>query len=277
MKNAEKLENLIAIIKDTVYLIRNEKIPVNHFKNEKDPEEIKFIWEENKPAIHLQPGIILKGTPEKSERNFICKLCPERISGIRTFIRRGRKPVLVLHYTGEHRKNHKPFSKKNNLQIFRTKEAEDLFGRMIEKSFGFSHLEFFYQEYPGCIFNPDKSEDTDWSRRTENCKSQINETVTPEDIKAIIMLGNSAILTFGIDEAKKMTGKLNYFEINGKQIPMIVLRSPEAVLQLEAKRQKFEKNPDSTEYKTAKSEESELKKTILAELQIFKESIVSIF
>lgn len=199
------LSELGRILGDLRFLIQKKQIPVLRFSGEQPPETTELIWKEEiwlpssqSHDLELEAtGIQVRRVAKTAERNFVCKLCSERISAVRNFIIKGRKPILVLHYTGEIVPGKPAFSKTSPDQIFRTKEAEELFGRMIQKQFGFNHREFYYQEYPACIFAHSKSNAEDWKIRTEKCEVQVKETIDSEKIKGIILLGTSAIAVYG--------------------------------------------------------------------------------
>ncbi|MCB1192851.1 MAG: hypothetical protein H7A23_26790 [Leptospiraceae bacterium] len=267
------IEKYSDILGDLKYLLINDLVPIYRLQNEEYPEKIQFFWRKQSPKI-ASPE--LKVVPKPSvfsiEKNFVCKLCKNKLSGIRSFIKKGNKPVLVLHYSGEYRKGRKAISKTSSELIFRTEEENDVFNRMIQKVFGFSFREFFYQEYPACNFNPNET-DTNWEERMINCEEYVKETITKENIQAILMVGASAVLKYGKERAHELIGKTTDFEVENSKIPMIVLRSPEAVLSLEKKSKTFEKNKNSDDYKKAKNEENSIKKQIIEELARFKSII----
>ncbi|XDD48699.1 hypothetical protein AB3N59_09530 [Leptospira sp. WS92.C1] len=266
------------ILGDLRFLIQKKQIPILQFSGEKPPETTELIWkeetwdstEQNKDLQLEAEGIQVRRPARAAERNFICKLCTERISAIRNFLVKGRKPILVLHYTGEIVPGRPSFSKTSPDQVFRTKDAEDLFGRMIQKQFGFSHKEFYYQEYPACIFNQTKSNASDWKTRTEKCETQVKETIDSENIKGIILLGSSAIAVYGKEKALEMMGRTLDF-LPG--IPMIVLRSPEAISAIETKRKNFTGSKESFEFETIKKEEVSIKESILSQLALFQNKL----
>lgn len=53
-------------------------------------------------------------------------------------------------------------------------------------------------------------------------------------------------------------------------VPMIVLRSPEAISAIETKRMNFKGAKDSFEFETIKKEEISIKESILSQLAIFQ-------
>ncbi|AXR61529.1 hypothetical protein [Leptospira mayottensis] len=275
------ISELGRILGDLRFLIQKKQVPILQFSGEQPPETTELIWKEDTwlPSsqshdLELEAtGIQVRRAARTVERNFVCKLCSERISAVRNFIIKGRKPILVLHYTGEIVPGKPAFSKTSPDQIFRTKEAEELFGRMIQKQFGFSYREFYYQEYPACIFAHSKSNAGDWKIRTEKCEVQVKETIDSEKIKGIILLGTSAIAVYGKEKALEMMGRTLDF-LPG--VPMIVLRSPEAIVAIETKRKNFRGAKDSFEFETIKKEEISVKESILSQLSLFQNKLKDI-
>ncbi|EKN87138.1 hypothetical protein LEP1GSC034_0580 [Leptospira interrogans str. 2003000735] len=271
------LSELGRVLGDLRFLIQKKQIPILQFSGEKPPETTELVWKEGweqsfsgfqSDDLELEAeGIQVRRSAKVAERNFLCKLCNDRISAVRNFLIKGRKPILVLHYTGEIAPGRPAFSKTSPDQIFRTKETEELFGRMIQKQFGFSHREFYYQEYPACIFAHSKSKADDWKIRTEKCETQVKDTIESEKIKGIILLGTSAIAVYGKEKALEMMGRTLDF-LPG--VPMIVLRSPEAISAIETKRMNFKGAKDSFEFETIKKEEISIKESILSQLAIFQ-------
>ncbi|WP_061221783.1 hypothetical protein [Leptospira weilii] len=278
----EILSELRRILGDLRFLIQKKQVPILKLSGEQPPETTELVWKEEiwlpssqSHDLELEAtGIQVRRAARTAERNFVCKLCSERISAVRNFIIKGRKPILVLHYMGEIVPGKPAFSKTSPDQIFRTKEAEELFGRMIQKQFGFSHKEFYYQEYPACIFAHSKSNATDWKVRTEKCEVQVKETIDSEKIKGIILLGTSAIAVYGKEKALEMMGRTLDF-LPG--VPMIVLRSPEAIVAIETKRKNFRGAKDSFEFETIKKEEISIKESILSQLSLFQNKLKDIF
>ncbi|TGJ99118.1 hypothetical protein EHO59_14660 [Leptospira semungkisensis] len=266
------LRELKGILQDLKFLIQTDQFPILKKQGELDPNDLDLNWKESwnwplvsssKPQASM-PGIQVRTPVKKDDRNFTCKLCPDRLSAVRHFLIRGRKKILVLHYTGETSPGKESYVKTSPLKVFRSPEAENVFDRMIQKVFGFTMKEFYYQEFPGCLFSQDRSNESDWKRRTENCRIQVNETVQEEGIQGIILLGAAATLLFGKEEATKQMGKTLEFQPG---VPMIVLRSPEAILAAEQKRKSSKS--ESPEFQDAKKKEIEIKESILSQLGIF--------
>lgn len=270
-------QELKGILQDFKFLVQKGEFPIFRRQGEKDPQDLDLEWKDSwnwssigskKQKETSMPGIQMRIPPKKEDRNFSCKLCPDRLSAVRHFIIRGRKKILVLHYTGETVSGKGSYVKTSPLKIFRTSEAEDVFDRMIQKVFGFTMKEFYFQEFPGCLFSQDRSGEEDWKRRTQNCKVQVQETIQEEGIQGIILLGAAATLLFGKEEALKQMGKTLEFQPG---TPMVVLRSPEAILAAEQKRKSTKS--DSSEFQEAKKKEIEVKESILSQLGIFHQEI----
>lgn len=269
--NQQIRAKFISLLKDASFLIGTDAFPIFRKKDEPDPADIPFIYQKkSKSVLKQNPSakILFKEQLTREERNISCKLCSDRLSGIRSFKRNGRKNILVLHYSGETKKGKKPFVKKSKHQIFRTKEAEDIFGKLIQKVFGFSYLEFFYQEYPACNFQTDNSSVSDWIARADKCRFHVNESLASDNIAGIIMLGSSAVVAMGIENAKKNEGQIINYDHNGKNIPQLILRSPEAILQMQEKRKQL--SVESIEYGNLQMEENSLIEKFSENLRKFK-------
>lgn len=259
MKSIEyksRLNQLESILRDSYFLLNNENLPIHNFKTEPFPGEIPFVFKPiAKDHFHLPDKTILNPEGEVVAvdhyltRNFSCKRCIDRERGIRSFLQRGRKKLLILHYSGNSGLKSAAFAKRSNKIIFRTQEIESLFGDLILDSIKENYEEFFYQEYPGCHFNQ-KSSPEQWKQRSEECDSQILETITKEGIKAILVLGSSAVLRWEADFCKKNQGKvMNWNFTNQIKIPFLITRSPEALA--------FAKNKSDSDYNKIFSEMKE--------------------
>nr|WP_165778861.1 hypothetical protein [Leptospira perolatii] len=277
MDRTEILKELKGILQDFRFLLQRNSFQILKYQGEPEPHELDLVWKENwnwgqkqLTGGKKEENAPVRTAPKEQDRNFICKLCSDRLSAIRHFLIKGRKKVLVLHYTGETQTGKPAYVKTSPQRIFRTAEAEDLFDRMIQKEFGFSMREFYYQEYPACIFSQDRSSTADWKTRVENCEVQVKDTIEKEGIQGIVLLGTSAALVYGKEEASKRMGKTFEF-LPG--IPMIVLRSPEAILASEQKRKSLSGKNESSEFLEAKQKEIEVKEGVLSQLKIFHESV----
>lgn len=234
--NLASLEIFQSIVEDSSFLINQNAFPILQLEGEKDPVDQEFHWK----SLHkLNPKETLRIELEKHKItrdniNLQCQLCPGKISGIRHFLYRGRKPVLILHYSGAIQPKEKPNIKKDPTQIFKDKSIEKIWGDLVLKAYQFSHLEFFYQEFPACQFPNSSNNEIAWNQRIISCLVHVKETIKENNIRWIFILGNSARLMYG-EKAKDLLGKVNDFPIPGLKIPSMVLRSPEALIALEDK------------------------------------------
>jgi hypothetical protein len=242
-----RLNQLESILRDSYFLLNNENLPIHNFKMEPFPDEIPFVFKPiSKDHFHSQDKTILSpegeivAVDQYLTRNFSCKRCIDRERGIRSFIQRGRKKLLILHYSGNSGLKSAAFAKRSNKIIFRTQEIESLFGELINDSIQENYEEFFYQEYPGCHFNQNSTAEQ-WQKRSIECDSQILETITKEGIKAILVLGSSAVLRWEPEFCKTNQGKvMNWSFPNQLKIPFLITRSPEAL--------SFAKNKSDSDY-----------------------------
>ncbi|MCB1160261.1 MAG: hypothetical protein KDK45_22350, partial [Leptospiraceae bacterium] len=258
------------------YLLQKGAFPILRKGREPQPDSYSFTWEikaEELKTQEIATGIIRKHARDSVEPNFTCKLCPGKLAGIRQFIHEGQKPILVLHYTGEHRVGKKPQAKKSKNLIFRTEEAEDLFSRLVQKVFSISYRQLHYQEYPACVFSPSGSTEKDWKHRIDSCNQYVKETLEKKKIRAVIMLGSPALFYFGNTLARENTDKMVRFNFSGLEIPGIVLRSPEAILHFEDKKKSLNPEREAEKYKEAREEERKIKLNIVEQLQRFQKEV----
>lgn len=259
------------ILRDAIELLSLDELPIYNLENEKKPEDFKLEWKLKLSSIQIPQKPVL--TAKDMDRNFSCKLCPGKLTSIRGFFHKGTKPLLVLHYTGEYKKNAPGYAKSSPTRIFRTTEAEDVFDRLIQKVFGFSSKELFFQEYPACAFNHNTSTDAEWKQRIEFCESHVLNTIKENSIKGILVTGSAAVLKYGMEGALSLTGKIQKFSSYGIELPLMIVRSPEGILSLEKKSKGFENNKSSDDYKKARKEENEVKQNIVSYLYSFKNEL----
>ena len=260
-----------SILSDVEFLLEKNQFEIYRYDSEKNPREIQFSW---KPIFTNNPKSNTTNVkPVSLDKNFSCKLCPKKLGAIRNFAHKGTKPILVLHYTSEHRKGQSTLTKSNPNLTLRTRESEDLFDRLIKKVFGFSSKELFFQEYPACSFNHNSSTLEDWSARIEACDIHVKDTIEEYGIKAVILMGSAAVLRLGAEKAKEKTGKIEPLVFRDIDVPTIVIRSPEGVFSLEEKRKKLESNKTSEAYKQAKKEEDEVKLSLVEHLTGLKNQL----
>ena len=261
------------VLSDVEYLVERNEFEIFRLDFEKNPKDFQFKWNPILTSPTRQSAATITARPTILDKNFSCKLCPKKIGAIRNFTHRGKKPVLVLHYTSEFRKRQPALTKSNPNLTLRTSESEDLFDRLIKKVFGFSSKEFYFQEYPACSFNHNGSSPEDWKDRMNACDTHVKETIESHGINAVILMGSAAVLRFGAESAKARTGKIENFSFGGIELPVLVIRSPEGVFSLEEKRKKLESNKISDAYKQAKKEEDEVKLSLVEHLTGLKNTL----
>jgi hypothetical protein len=274
MSNQKEIfSKLIEIFDEAKFLIKANSFPIFALRTEPDPHDTKFVW---KPLTKKTKEQKLKENQEKQRSNrelinFPCNLCVNKTMGIKNFFYPGRYPILVLHYSGATSTKEKPFVKKNPKQVFKDEATVKVWNDLIQKTFHFSSEELFYQEYPACNFNTSNSKEEDWKQRIETCKVFVEENVRDFDLQGIILLGSSAKHVYGAEVAKQMIGKVDYWTLNQKKIPVMTLRSPEALVFLD------EKSKQTGEEKTLfhYAEEKQSLETSFKELLIELNKIIS--
>lgn len=267
----EKYYQILSDLKEVV-----NSVPIYKLDQEKEPDDFSLSW---KSSLKDKKVTFSDTSPDKLEipsdaRNVTCKLCPERVSAIRGFIHKGTVGLLVLHYTGEISPNKKIYSKIGKKQIFREELEEDIFDRMIKKVFNIGMRDLYFQEFPGCNFNPKSTEKSRWMDRTKNCLSHVHKTVTDEGIRGIIITGRAAVSYYGYEKAESMLDKIYPFEFDGLSLPAIVIRSPEKLLSLEENKKKYEKSKNKIELEKAITEEREIKIQVVNTLTQFKQQVL---
>ncbi len=268
------LEKFLEILQDTKHVLQHSPIPFLQKEGERPIDHFYFKWSSiqaspEKKSTHILPSVL---GPLSKEKNASCNLCPKKLSPIKNFFQKGNVPILVLHYTGEIKKGGNNFFKKPN-QIFRTLEAEDLFDRLVKKVFGCGIRDLYFQEFPACVFNYDNSLESDWKSRLDHCTTHVEDTIQKNGIKGVIITGSAAVLYYGNEKARELTGKIQTVSFGNVSIPLVVLRSPEGILGVEQKRKKLEINKTSKEFISIQKEETEMKINIVKYMQEFKNRI----
>jgi hypothetical protein len=233
----DRLHKLSEILEDSEFLLKTEQFPIYNLQTEPYPDEFPILFQPaHLPSIPAKQKILdpvgqVLAVDHYLSRNFSCKLCPDRERGIRAFLRRGRKKLLVLHYTGDSGLGgHTATIKRSNRIVFKSSQIEDFFEELIQETFGFSHEEFFYQEYPGCHFSK-KLTQGDWKKRATACDFHVLETVQTESIKGILVLGSAAVLRWTKEFCIENQGKVMAWKFaNGEKLPFLITRSPEALV-----------------------------------------------
>lgn len=237
MNQKQVFQSLIEIFDEASYFIKSNYLPITNLKSEQDPHDVSFSWRPltKKTKEQRQKDNQEKQRTNRELANFPCSLCSNKTTGIKNFFYPGRIPILVLHYSGASSLKEKPFIKKNPKQVFKEEITSKVWNTLIQSTYHFSSEELFYQEYPACNFNVNTSKNEDWKTRTDTCKVFIEENIKDYNLQGILLLGSSAKHVFGAEVAKQMVGKLTHWFLNGKNIPVMTLRSPEALVFLEEK------------------------------------------
>ena len=244
------------------------------FKDLQKDSQKNSVYSDSKESIAQQ-----EKTPVAD--NFSCTLCPSRLFSIQNFRRKGTIPVIFLYYTGFVKGK---FVRKDQSReyIFGGSKQDDLFARFLNK-LGLSLDSFYYQEYPACYFNPIRNTMDDWERYIHNCSQHVGKTIQDHNIQKAIICGNSAILSLGTDNAQRLAKSAKSFPCDFGSITLetLVLRSPDAILAMEAKREEAKReekslplsgNPEDTtkqSYQNFLQEEQDVKSLMLTSLKDF--------
>ena len=239
------------------------------------PEEIEFTY--TPPADKTDPredtnapdaAARAPTAPRTLTANAACTLCADRTFPLRRFRRPGRLPVLVLHYSGPFRPGDSLRDRSAEL-LFGTPEEDGLYDRMLQ-ALELTRDDFHYLQYPGCVFNPERSLPEDWNRRCGNCLKHLNETVSTNGIRLLLLFGMSAVFLLSEEKARAMalTAETLPVPLDAGELPALVLRSPAAVRALEKKRAGLvSKGRDDPDYQKAMEEEKRVKQSMLDALR----------
>lgn len=278
MKAVDELKNLVDDLRES--LTESPEHFVSGYDLEIPPLEVELIYspreaptsgagkkhspagQEEEREIH-EPPISLKA-------NQRCTLCDDRLYPVKRYRLEGRMPLLILHYNGPFGKNNIPGDYSDKF-IFGSRGEDELAARMFEAA-GFSPQDPFYQQYPACHFNSDRSLPEDWNRRCENCLKHVVDTVKESGVRALLVTGASAIFLLGEEKARELarSGEILTPEQSGIGLPVASIRSPAALLALEHSRRVLQQNRDGS--RAAKlnaiiAEEKRIKSGILATLK----------
>lgn len=251
---------------------------IRRLHGEERPEKLEFFYQPPAPQPQ-QVNDDNEPTPVGPVRhlaaNAACTLCDDRTFPLRGFRREGKLPVLVLHYSGPMRKGDSLRDRSNEI-LFGSPEEDDLFGRMLG-ALNLAKDDFHYLQYPGCVFNPERSLAEDWNRRCGNCLKHVNETVSQNGIQLLLLLGASAVFLLSEEKARELavSGGSMPIPLDVGTVPALVLRSPAAVLALERKRRlQADKSKESEEYAAALAEEKQVKQSMLDALKAARAKLV---
>ncbi len=201
--------------------------------------------------------------------NFRCELCPERLYPVKRYYRPGRLPLLLLIYNGPYALS----QVKNDLSrkyIFGGERQDQIFNRILAH-FHLKQEDLHYQELPACHFNAARTLWHDWRRRAQNCLQHAEQTIRSQAIEKILLCGATAIFLLGKEEAAKYVQKARplSLKIGEKSYPAAVMRSPDAFLALETRRQRLQHSADQKSYQKALEEEKRVKAELIDLLENF--------
>ncbi len=214
--------------------------------------------------------------------NFSCTLCSNRLYPVRNFFHSEYKasqnkkiPILILHYNAMIASTNSSNLKRDLSEkyIFGGEKEDKLFSRMLTK-LKCETDDFYYQEYPACHFDCNRSSDDDWITRTKNCMEHVSNTIKKFDIRKIIICGEAAIALFGERGAQEKFQNHSIFKysIGTAEIECIVLRSPAALLSLEKKRKEIS---DIENQKDILEKEKRIKESMLVSLKTFLKPFIT--
>ena len=238
------LEEFDSILQDAKTILSSNQIPIFQTELEKYPDAILSPFELNlKTQVVAKPAEKL----DSSLRNIGCKLCPKKIFGIKNFLHVGKIPILFLHYSVDL----KTLKIKPPSQVLNSVESEKFLDGFFQKEFHKSWKDFYFQEYPACVFPADSTE-KDWKDRAIQCKTHIEQTVSEHKIQAIVMLGSSARLRYGLEAAGTKLWKKELVNLANTEIPFFVVRSPDFFTNLEKKIKTLSRQPESSKAEAEK-------------------------
>ena len=266
--------NLAGFVRDLAEALALEPDAlIRNYDLEIPPEKIELIYrappagsgDEASPADSEAPGVASLDT---LPANFRCNLCPDRMVPVRRFFRGGSRSLLVLHHSGRLEASGQPPRDRSMQFVFGSAAEDGLFERMLEAA-GLQMADVHFQEYPACLFNADRSLPEEWNARGKHCLSHVHDTIIREKIRLVLATGAAAILLLGEDRARELstTGEAIELPLGPGQaaLPLLVLRSPAALLALESRRVRMEQaGQDSRE---ARSAEKEVKAATLRSLK----------
>ena len=246
---------------------------VRNYDSEIPPQKIELIYRapvaspsgESSPSETAAPGV---ASVETLPVNFRCNLCPDRMVPVRRFFRSGNRSLLVLHHSGRLEPSGHPPRDRSMQFVFGSVAEDGLFERMLEAA-GLKMGDVQFQEYPACLFNADRSMPEEWNARGQHCLSHVHDTIVREKIRLVMATGAAAILLLGEDRARELSTSGEAIELplgpGQTPLPLLVIRSPAALLALESRRVRLEQaGQDARE---ARSLEKEVKTATLRSLK----------
>lgn len=298
-----ELGSLVAALSQALAAEPHQLLPC--FSHESPPEELQLLWQPPLPyagagsaslrQIPNAPGQSAPAPPalghdapgrdvrsallerKGAAANFRCELCPERLYAVDRYYRKGRRPLLLLVYNGPYGRSR---IRKELSRHYRLGGAEQdrIFGRILA-CLGLQLDDLHWQELPACHFNANRSLWDDWHRRAQNCLLHVRNSIEENGIERVILCGATALFLLGEQEAISSVERGRPFElkIEAKSWPAIAIRSPEALLALETRRQQLqrkrleqtaEQTPEQA-LKQALDQERRIKQGVLRSLQQF--------
>lgn len=268
----EVIDELAAVLADPA---QADEI-VMRYAGEPDPVALDFMYAPLATAGTSVPQKNGKSEPaEKRTRseppavtltpNAACRLCPGRMYPVRRFQREGKGRVLFLYFNGAVEPG-KVRTDKSDKNILGSAEEDDLLFRMLTAA-QFAKDEVTFQEFPACHFSADRSTPEDWTERASHCRVHLEAVIERLGLKRIIATGPAAFFLLGREKALAMaaSGISHPVQLAAGKIPVTVVRSPAALLAMEKKRRKMDR--EAPEYAELVAEEKLVKDRILASLK----------
>ncbi|HMU84824.1 MAG: hypothetical protein K1X70_05515 [Leptospirales bacterium] len=204
------------------------------------PEQVPLIYRPpgKKESPQVQSDLSSPGSPGKQPgkppvreiakkhlpANFTCELCPDRLFPVRRFQRAGKIPVLFVFFNGSVVPTRVRPDKSNDF-ILSSKQEDDYFASFLSP-YGFALDSFYYQQFPACHFNPERSSLGDWQRRSDACLVHLKAAVETAQIQHLILTSPSSQFLLGKDESQRLmtSGEEFLFERSGIRLTGHVMR-----------------------------------------------------
>jgi len=209
-------EILGRLVRDLRSSLEDESL-VPNFLGEIPPHEVPIIY--RPPAKMKEPTLPGSGpsatTPKVVGRalaaNVSCSLCPERLFPVKKYLRKGKLPVLVLFFNGSVTPT-KVRPDRSDVCILASKEEDDFFSQALGLA-GFSVSDFYFQQFPACHFNSQRSVMQDWLRRSTNCTQHLIATTEACGIKHVLLSSPSSQFLLGKTESQRLIESGESFQL----------------------------------------------------------------
>ncbi|MBL8021627.1 MAG: hypothetical protein JNM27_18290 [Leptospirales bacterium] len=202
----------------------NDEDMVSHWLGEPAPLDMQIVYRPPAKANVPVASGLPEAAPSKTFRhippNFACGFCPERMYPVKRFMITGKLPVLVLFFNGSVTPT-KIRPERSDICILASKEEDALFEQTLRDS-GFSGMsDFYFQQFPACHFNPQRSTMSDWQRRANHCTEHVRATIQTHGIKHILVSSPSSQFLLGKEETQRLTtsGEMFSLPIGSESIP----------------------------------------------------------